>query len=284
MVLDHRTWHVTTLIEVFAQVFGTSPRRPDPRHAARHFVMMRDGAMSGAHLDGVDASVPRFATVEKSRLCRSTSAIPKEQVYRRSKWVTGPCVRSCQRGKENTRRASRPRRRANASSPGSVPDHAGDQLLFPITRGTTLTRERPSVMPLARIDLIEGKSVEYRQTIGDVVYDKMIECLGVPEDRFQVITEHKAENFSYDRDYLGIYRSENCVFIQLVFLDVASPEQKATFYKAVVDDLHEKLQMRREDVFFNLMTVTPSDWSMGNGIATYFNGVPTDRLDPTSVQ
>ena len=47
-------------------------------------------------------------------------------------------------------------------------------------------------MPLARIDLIEGKSAEYRRTIADVVYDKMIECLGVPEDRFQTISEHKA--------------------------------------------------------------------------------------------
>ena len=96
-------------------------------------------------------------------------------------------------------------------------------------------------MPLARIDLIEGKSAEYRRTIADVVYDKMIECLGVPEDRFQTITEHKAENFFFDRDYLGLYRSENCIFIQLIFLDVASPEQKAAFYKAVVDDLHHKL-------------------------------------------
>src|SRR5271167_1054536 len=47
--------------------------------------------------------------------------------------------------------------------------------------------ERAWIMPLARIDLIEGKSVEYRRTIADVVYDKMIECLGVPEDRFQTI-------------------------------------------------------------------------------------------------
>ncbi|MET8435379.1 tautomerase family protein [Streptomyces sp. NPDC005506] len=138
-------------------------------------------------------------------------------------------------------------------------------------------------MPLARIDLVEGKSVEYRQTIANVVYDKMIEQLGVPADRFQVITEHKIENFLYDPDYLGIYRSENCIFIQLDFLDVASPEQKAGFYKAVVDELHEKLHLRREDVFFNLFTVTPADWSMGNGVATYNNGVPTDRLDPNSV-
>jgi AcrR family transcriptional regulator len=55
VVLDHRAWYVTTLTELFAQVFGTSPRRPRPEHAARHFVMMRDGAMSGAHLDGVDS-------------------------------------------------------------------------------------------------------------------------------------------------------------------------------------------------------------------------------------
>ena len=139
-------------------------------------------------------------------------------------------------------------------------------------------------MPLARIDLIEGKSAEYRRTIADVVYDKMIECLGVPEDRFQTITEHKAENFLFDPDYLSLYRSENCIFIQLIFLDVASPEQKAAFYKAVVDQLHEKLQVRPEDVFFNLMTVQPADWSMGNGQATYINGVPTNRLDPNSVE
>ena len=138
-------------------------------------------------------------------------------------------------------------------------------------------------MPLARIDLIRGKSAQYRRTIADVVYDEMITCLGVPEDRFQTITEHDADNFFFDADYLGIHRSENCIFIQLIFLDVATPEQKAAFYEAVVDKLHAQLQVRREDVFFNLLTVEPADWSMGNGIATYVNGVPADRLDPNSV-
>ena len=138
-------------------------------------------------------------------------------------------------------------------------------------------------MPLARIDLVEGKSVAYRRTIADVVYNNMITCLGVPADRFQVITEHKIENFLYDPDYLGIHRSEDCVFIQLDFIDGPTPEQKAAFYKAVADELHEKLYLRREDVFFNLFGVGTADWSMGNGIATYNNGVPKDRLDPTSV-
>ncbi|WP_197914611.1 tautomerase family protein [Rhodococcoides fascians] len=85
-------------------------------------------------------------------------------------------------------------------------------------------------MPLARIDLTEGKSAEYRRTIADVVYDQMIIHLGVPEDRFQVITQHPPGEVIADPDYLGIYRSEDAVFIQLIFLDVATPEQKGNFY------------------------------------------------------
>ncbi len=138
-------------------------------------------------------------------------------------------------------------------------------------------------MPLARIDLTEGKSPEYRRTIADVVYDQMIVHLGVPEDRFQVITEHPVGDIIADPDYLGIRRSENAVFIQLVFLDVATPEQKGAFYRAVVEELHSRLLLRPEDVFFNLQTVQPADWSMGNGIVTYAKGVPADRLDADSI-
>jgi 4-oxalocrotonate tautomerase len=145
------------------------------------------------------------------------------------------------------------------------------------------TEWKDTTVPLARIDLIEGKSAEYRRTIADVVYEQMITCLGVPEDRFQVISEHKPENFLFDADYLSYYRSENCIFIQLIFLDVASGDQKAAFYKAVVGELQDKLRVRPEDVFFNLMTVEPSDFSMGMGRATYINGVPVDRLDPDSI-
>ncbi|WP_258345626.1 TetR/AcrR family transcriptional regulator [Saccharopolyspora gregorii] len=54
VVLDHRAWYVAELTALFAQVFGDSPRRGKPEHAARHFLMMRDGAMTGAHIDGAE--------------------------------------------------------------------------------------------------------------------------------------------------------------------------------------------------------------------------------------
>ena len=45
---------------------------------------------------------------------------------------------------------------------------------------------RSKTMPLARIDLIKGKSTEYRQTVGDLVYTAMVEILKAPkDDRFQ---------------------------------------------------------------------------------------------------
>ena len=32
-------------------------------------------------------------------------------------------------------------------------------------------------MPLARIDLVQGKSAEYRRTIGTIVYEAMVDVL-----------------------------------------------------------------------------------------------------------
>jgi 4-oxalocrotonate tautomerase len=124
-------------------------------------------------------------------------------------------------------------------------------------------------MPLARIDLMKGKSVEYRQTIGDVVYTAMVEILKAPRgDRFQVITEHDDVDLVYDPYFLGINRSKDIIFIQLTLAEGRTVEQKRGFYKQVVDDLHKRLGVRREDVFFSLVGTGRDDWSFGNGEAS----------------
>jgi phenylpyruvate tautomerase PptA (4-oxalocrotonate tautomerase family) len=125
-------------------------------------------------------------------------------------------------------------------------------------------------MPFVRIDLIEGKSADYRKTIGDVVYDAMRTTIDVPEnDRFQVITEHRAENFVYDPTYLGVSRTDDCVYIQITLNGGRTVEKKRAFYKAIADGLHDRLKLRREDVFINLVEVVKENWSFGNGLAQY---------------
>ena len=125
-------------------------------------------------------------------------------------------------------------------------------------------------MPLLRIDLLEGKPPEYRVQIGEIVYRAMLDVLNVPKnDRFQVITEHPARDFIFDPSYLGIQRSRDCVFIQLTLNAGRSVDQKRGFYKAIADGLHERLSLRREDVFISLVEVSKENWSFGNGEAQY---------------
>jgi 4-oxalocrotonate tautomerase len=125
-------------------------------------------------------------------------------------------------------------------------------------------------MPLVRIDLTQGKSAEYRRAIGGVVYEAMVDVLKAPkDDRFQVIAEHPADALIADENYLGIRRTQDCVFIQLTLNVGRTVEQKKAFYKAVADALHARLGLRPEDVFINLIEVQKENWSFGNGIAQY---------------
>jgi len=125
-------------------------------------------------------------------------------------------------------------------------------------------------MPLVRIDLLEGKTLEYRTRAGEIVYRAMLEALNVPkDDRFQVITEHPSAGLNYDREYLGVHRTDDCIFIQITLNAGRSVEMKQRFYKAVADGLHEGLKVRREDVFISLVEVHKEDWSFGNGEAQY---------------
>jgi phenylpyruvate tautomerase PptA (4-oxalocrotonate tautomerase family) len=125
-------------------------------------------------------------------------------------------------------------------------------------------------MPLVRIDLIDGKSVKYRHAISDVVHAAIVDVLKAPaDDRFQLITEHPPENHIFAPNYLGISHTPDLVFIQVTLNAGRSVETKKAFYKAVADGLHERLELRREDVFIVLTEVAKENWSFGNGEAQY---------------
>jgi len=125
-------------------------------------------------------------------------------------------------------------------------------------------------MPLARIDLAAGKPPEYRRAIGDVIYDAMRATLNVPEnDRFQVFNEHARGNFVVDPQYLGIARTPDCVIIQVTLNEGRTIAMKKAFYRALADGLHERVGLRREDVFVSLVEVHKENWSFGNGEGQY---------------
>jgi 4-oxalocrotonate tautomerase len=125
-------------------------------------------------------------------------------------------------------------------------------------------------MPLARIDLPAGKPPEYSRAVADVVYNAMIATLNAPkDDRFQVISEHTRDTLLIDPTYLGIQRSADALILQLILSEGRTIEIKKAFYKAVADGLHDRVGLRREDVFIVLVEVKKENWSFGNGVAQY---------------
>ena len=125
-------------------------------------------------------------------------------------------------------------------------------------------------MPLVRIELQRGKSAEYRRAIADGVYEAMRETIQVPErDRFEVITQHDPDDFVYDRQYLGIERSDDFVIVQIALRRGRSTEAKQALYRRISERLHEAPGIRPEDVFVTLVENGTDDWSFGNGQAQY---------------
>ena len=125
-------------------------------------------------------------------------------------------------------------------------------------------------MPFVRIDLMRGKSVEYRKTIGEIIYNAMRDVIDVPkDDKFQVIAEHPLEDFNVSESYLGNHYSKDVVLIQITLNAGRSVEQKKAFYKRIVDDIIVQLKTRPDDVVINLVEVPKENWSYGFGIAQY---------------
>jgi 4-oxalocrotonate tautomerase len=125
-------------------------------------------------------------------------------------------------------------------------------------------------MPFVRIDLMRGKSVQFRKTLGEIVYKAMRDVINVPDgDKFQVITEHAPEDLNVSESYLGNQYSKDIILIQITLNLGRSIEQKKAFYKRIVDDVHEQLKARPDDVVINLVETAKENWSFGNGIAQY---------------
>ena len=121
-------------------------------------------------------------------------------------------------------------------------------------------------MPFARIDLLKGKSAEYRATLADIVYKGIVDVLKAPDgDRFIVISEKTPDDLVYDPTFLGFNRSPDFLLIQ-VFSTVGNKEEtKVAFFRYIADELKSKLKVRPDDIMINTVFVDRSDWSFGNG-------------------
>jgi len=125
-------------------------------------------------------------------------------------------------------------------------------------------------MPLVRIALRRGKSAAYIAALRNGIYRAMRESFDVPEkDRFILVSQHEAEEFDYDADYLGIQRNDDLVIVQIACNNTRTTERKQAFYKRMAELLAEKPGLRPENLLINLLETGKENWSFGNGMAQY---------------
>lgn len=125
-------------------------------------------------------------------------------------------------------------------------------------------------MPLIRISLLKGKTPAQLRTMANAVHQALVDTYGVPaNDRFQIIEQREPGEIIYDKDYLGIERTDELVFIQIFAGRWRDTVKKQALYAAIASRLSSELSMRPQDVQVVILSNDKDDWSFGNGLASY---------------
>jgi hypothetical protein len=109
--------------------------------------------------------------------------------------------------------------------------------------------DKEGPMPLVRISLSRGKTLEYRRAVADSIHRALVDAIKIPgKDRFQIITEHESNDLIYDPTYLDIPRSDDVLLVQITLSVGRSVEVKKALYARMVELLATSPGIRKQDL------------------------------------
>ena len=113
-------------------------------------------------------------------------------------------------------------------------------------------------MPLVKINLLKGKSAEYKKTVFDCVHQGLIEGLRISDwDRFQRIIEFDRTDFEAPAE-----KSDNFMIIELTLFPGRTKEQKTAAIEIITSKLVAALSIAPEDVFIIISEPPLENWGM----------------------
>lgn len=113
-------------------------------------------------------------------------------------------------------------------------------------------------MPLVRIEIIKGKSPEYKKTLLNAVHNALEATLGIPEwDRFQRLYELDADCFERSEG-----KTDCFTMIELTLFPGRTREQKAAMYTRIVTELNNRLGIAPTDVFIVVQEPPNENWGL----------------------
>lgn len=114
-------------------------------------------------------------------------------------------------------------------------------------------------MPLVRVEIIKGKSAEYKKTLLDCIHEGLMESIGIADwDRFQRIIEIERADFETAPE-----KTEQFTYAEITMFQGRSKEQKKALIETVTQKLNEKLGIAPTDVFIVIHEPPNENWGLG---------------------
>lgn len=116
-------------------------------------------------------------------------------------------------------------------------------------------------MPLVKVEIIEGRSREYKKAILDGIHNALVEVFKIPDDdRIQRLYELSTNNFE-----LASFKSDKFVLIEMTVFEGRSIEAKRALYSGIVRNLDDNPGIQGNDITIVLHEVPLDNWGIRGG-------------------
>lgn len=117
-------------------------------------------------------------------------------------------------------------------------------------------------MPLVKVEIIEGRSPEYKKALLNGIHEALVEAFKIPDDdRIQRLYELSEDNFE-----LASFKTKKFVLIEMTVFEGRSYETKKELYALIVKKLGQNPGISGSDITIVLHEVPLDNWGIRGGI------------------
>ena len=114
------------------------------------------------------------------------------------------------------------------------------------------------VMPLVKIEIIKGKSLEYKKSVLDAVHVALENAIQIENwDRFQRLYEIEDDLFERSES-----KTDKFTMIEITMFPGRTKEQKSKLYKEIVKELNQRLGIEPTDIFIVINEPANENWGL----------------------
>ena len=117
-------------------------------------------------------------------------------------------------------------------------------------------------MPLVKVEILKGKSKEYKLALLDGIHKALVETLKIPkDDRIQRIYELDMDDFEIPPS-----KTDNFTIIEITMFGGRSNETKKNLFASIVKNLESSPGIKKTEVMIVINDPPLENWGIRGGI------------------